>query len=123
MVPDPPELSEDGDLDDARRRYVLDAYAKLDRVSHYALLGVPRTADAKAVKDAYFRLAGLLHPDRYFGKRLGSYKAKIEALWSRVSEASETLSHAEVRAEYDQWLDEQAGRDEPAAAPVHALTH
>ena len=60
-----PELNEDVDLDMERRRYILDAYAQLDRINHYALLGVNRAADKKSVKDAYFRLAGLVHPARY----------------------------------------------------------
>src|SRR5438270_103734 len=59
-----PELDEDVDLDPERRRYILDAYAQLDRINHYALLGINRAADAKAVKAAYFRLAGLVHPER-----------------------------------------------------------
>jgi len=74
------ELSEDVDLDMETRRYVLDVYAQLERINYYAILGVSRTADRKAVKDAYFRLAGLVHPDRYFGKRLGSFKPKT---WSQ----------------------------------------
>src|SRR3954463_16294622 len=115
MASRPPELEEDVDLDDARRRYILDAYARLDHLTHYALLGVHPTAETKAVKNAYFRLAGLLHPDRHFGKRLGTYKPKIEALWSRVSEAFETLSSAERRADYDDSLAEQVA---PAAAPA-----
>jgi curved DNA-binding protein CbpA len=117
MASDPPELQEDVDLDDARRRYVLDAYAQLDHLSHYALLGVPVAADVKAVKNAYFRLAGLLHPDRHFGKRLGSYRPKIEALWARVSEAFEELSSSESRAAYDRWLGEQAPQ-QATPAPV-----
>lgn len=116
MSADPPELHEDVDLDEARRRYVLDAFAQLDRISHYALLGVQRGADGKAVKNAYYRLAGLVHPDRYFAKRLGSYKPKMEALFARISEAFETLSNAQGRAAYDAWLDGQATDEGPAAA-------
>lgn len=98
------EASEALDLDEDRRRYLDDAYAQLDRLNHYALLGVPRTADAKAVKNAYFRLTGLVHPDRYFGKRLGGYKAKMEAIFTRMTTAYETLKSAERRAEYDATL-------------------
>ena len=115
MPVDPPELLEEVDLDEARRRYILDAFAQLGRITHYALLGVPRAAEAKAVKAAYFRLAGLVHPDRYFGKHLGSYKPKMEALFARITEAFETLSSAKARAEYDTWLDAAAGDPGPSA--------
>jgi curved DNA-binding protein CbpA len=122
-MPDPPELSEDVDLDLERRRYILDTYAQVDRINYYALLGVNRAADKKALKDAYFRLAGLVHPDRYFGKRLGSFKPKMELLFTRVTRAYETLSRTKTRAEYDAQLgqmeahDKALGRD-VVAAPV-----
>jgi curved DNA-binding protein CbpA len=118
-----PELNEDVDLDLERRRYILDAYGQLDRINHYALLGVNRAADKKAVKDAYFRLAGLIHPDRYFGKRLGSYKPKMELLFTRITAAYETLSKSQSRADYDVQLGqmeahEQASGRQAVAAPV-----
>src|SRR5450631_2326946 len=101
MSTDPPELAENVDLSVEERRYVLDAHAKLSTLSHYALLQVARDAEKKEIKRAYFRLVNLVHPDRFFGKSLGSYKAKMEALLSRLSLAYETLSVAERRAAYD----------------------
>jgi len=32
-----------------------------------------------------------LHPDRYFGKNLGSFKAKLVAIFSRLSEAVQEI--------------------------------
>lgn len=116
---DPPELSEDVDFPLEHRRYVLESYARLATLTHYDLLGVARDADTKAIKRAYFHLASIVHPDRYFGKRLGSYKPKLEALFARVTVAYETLSAPEARARYDATLGGQA----PAAAapPVPVL--
>jgi curved DNA-binding protein CbpA len=105
----------DVDLDPERRRYLDDAYAKLDQLTYYSLLGIPRTADAKAVKNAYYRLAGLVHPDRYFGKRLGGYKAKMEVLFTEITAAYDTLSAADKRADYDAWLGDAPP---PVVAPV-----
>ena len=118
-----PELDEDVDLEPERRRYILDAYAQLDRINHYALLGINRAADRKAIKDAYFRLAGLVHPDRYFGKNLGSYKPKMELLFTRITAAYETLSKNKTRAEYDARLGQTEAHDhasgrQAVAAPV-----
>lgn len=88
-------------LDPETRRYVLELDDGLERVSHYELLGVARDADKKTIKRAYFRLAATLHPDRYFGKDLGSFKSKMERLFRRISEAHEVLLSAEKRAQYD----------------------
>jgi curved DNA-binding protein CbpA len=123
MVPDPPELSEDIDVDVETRRYILDVHAQLDRINHYAILGVNRAADRKAIKDAYFRLAGVVHPDRYFGKRLGTLKPKMELVFARVTQAYDTLSKSKARAEYDARLGQMEAHDkalgrEAVAAPV-----
>jgi DnaJ-like protein/transcriptional activator len=118
---DPDQQDEHVDLDPQRRQYVDEAYAKLEQLTYYALLGVPRAADARAVKNAYYRLAGLIHPDRYFGKRLGSYKAKMEALFTQITAAYDTLSSAENRADYDAWLARSGtedGGDGDSGAPV-----
>jgi curved DNA-binding protein CbpA len=99
-----PELSEEVDLDPETRRYVLDLYDRIHALTHYEVLGVPRTADKKTIKRTYFRLAGLLHPDRYFSKKLGSYKPKMEAVFARATEAFDVLSAADKRAKYDATL-------------------
>ena len=120
------EAPEDVELDEDVRRYIDGAYAQLDRLTYYALLGLAPTAEPKAVKNAYYRLAGVVHPDRYFGKRLGNYKAKMEELFTCITSAYETLSSAPRRAEYDASLaeavsDAAAAGEEvapAAAAPV-----
>ena len=56
-----------------RARSCTEASSTLD---HYALLGVARSADRKALKRAYFDLAARFHPDKYFRKKLGSYKLR-----------------------------------------------
>jgi curved DNA-binding protein CbpA len=98
---DPPQLNEDVDLPEDVRRYVLEVFVKLAHLSHYQLLGVPRDAPATAAKRAYFQLVRTIHPDRYFGKRLGSYKPKLETIFARLTRAYETLTDAEARAAYD----------------------
>jgi curved DNA-binding protein CbpA len=72
--------------------------------THYALLGVSRRADAKEIRRAYFAIAAALHPDRFFGKRLGPHKKKLEHAFRLASDAYEVLRIAAKRAEYDQYL-------------------
>jgi curved DNA-binding protein CbpA len=101
---DPAELDETVDIDLPRKRRILDAYYRIDRLSHYEVLGVAQNADKKAVKTAYFEVVNLFHPDRYFGKNLGSFKSKLERLFARVTEAHDVLTRQAAREEYDRYL-------------------
>lgn len=101
---DPAELEEDVEIDIERRRKVLDTFYQLETLSFYDLLGLPRDADRKRVRAAYFDLAKVFHPDTMFRRRLGSYKPKMEAVFNRLTEAYEVLSKKEGRAEYDAYL-------------------
>lgn len=105
---DPKELEEEIDLSAEQKKRILDLYYRLDDLDHYTLLGVPKDADKKTVKRAYFELAAMTHPDRYFNKKLGSFKPRMEALFGRVTEAHDTLIDVERRPEYDAYLAEVA---------------
>lgn len=107
-----PELAEDVDLELEHRKYLLDVHDRLPTISHYELLGVPRNAEKKAIKNAYYRITGSVHPDRFFRKRLGSYKPKMEAIFARLEDAYRTLTAPDARAQYDATL----GPEAPAAA-------
>jgi curved DNA-binding protein CbpA len=101
---DPTELDEKVDLDLPRKRQVLDTFYRLKTLSHYELLGVDAGADKKAIKAAYFELVNDFHPDRYFGKSLGSFKPKLERLFARVTEAHDVLTRQASREDYDRYL-------------------
>lgn len=105
---DPGELDEDVEIELEHRRAILDRFYVLGEGDHYALLGVGPKADKKAIKRAYFEAAALFHPDRHFRKRLGSFKAKMEAIFGRITLAHDTLTDPEARAEYDAYLATQA---------------
>jgi curved DNA-binding protein CbpA len=100
-------MAENVDLDEDTRRTILSLHARLNELHHYALLGVERDADRKGIKRAYYDLAGKYHPDRYFRKNLGSFKVRMEAIFSRMTLAHDTLSDRERRADYDAYLDER----------------
>ena len=100
-------LVEDIDLDADLRRRMIEAFHDLDQRDHYALLGVDENADKKVIKRAYFELAAAFHPDRYFRKRLGSFKVRMEAVFARLTIAHDTLANRESRSAYDAYLSEQ----------------
>jgi curved DNA-binding protein CbpA len=79
-------------------------FMQLDDLDHYELLGLERDCDKKDVKAAYYRLAPEFHPDKHFRKNLGPYKQRIEAVFSTLTKAHDTLRYKKRRAEYDATL-------------------
>ena len=63
---------------------------------YYAALGVPKDADAAAIKKAYRQLARELHPDKNPGNDAA------ESRFKEVSEAYDVLSDPKRRGEYDE---------------------
>jgi molecular chaperone DnaJ len=74
----------------------------VEHSDYYQILGVPRDADAEAIKNAFHRLARRYHPDR-------SRESGAEARFKEITEAYTVLSDSARRAEYD------AGPCEPSS--------
>jgi tetratricopeptide (TPR) repeat protein len=94
------DLSEDVDLDVERRKDVLFAEASLAGWSHWQALGLPWNASVAEAKAAYLERVKVFHPDRYPGKRLGSYRARLEKVFRRLTEARDVLADEAKRAAY-----------------------
>jgi curved DNA-binding protein CbpA len=100
VVLDKAALAEDVDLDPERRRRILQAEASLERWSHWEALGLPWNAPAAAAKAAYLELVKVFHPDRYAGKRLGTFRGRLEKVFKRITQARDELVDERRRAEY-----------------------
>jgi hypothetical protein len=101
---DPLELEEDVDLGRERRRQILDLYYRLSDIDYYEALGIAYSAEKKEIRSAYFALSKVFHPDSMFRKNLGSFKAKMVAVFQFLTEAYETLGKKKARDEYDAYL-------------------
>jgi curved DNA-binding protein CbpA len=115
------ELDEPAELDPDRKHRILETFHRLAIDSHYELLGVPRDADKKAIKSAYYDVVGLFHPDKYFGKNLGTFKPRLEKIFQRLTEAHDALTRAATRADYDSYLQSQEATrafEEPAPTSI-----
>jgi len=104
---DPADLDAPADLDLDRKRLILDTFHRLENYTHYQLLKVPTFAEKKDIKAAYYSVVAVFHPDKYFGKNLGTFKPKLEKIFSRITEAHDTLTRANRREEYDRYLENQ----------------
>jgi curved DNA-binding protein CbpA len=97
---DPSALAEEVDLDPHRRKEILFTEAQLDRWNHWEVLGVPWNASMEAARAAYLEKVKVFHPDRYPGKRLGSYRARLERIFRRLTAARDALGDEGRRAAY-----------------------
>ncbi len=93
-------LAEDVDIDPERRREILLAEASLGRWTHWEALGIAWNAPASAAREAYLERVKVFHPDRYAGKRLGSFRGRLERVFRRVTEARDVLVDDAKRAAY-----------------------
>jgi tetratricopeptide (TPR) repeat protein len=85
-------LREDAVLDEASRRRILAMARLADGRDPWALLGVPVGSDPRQLKRAYFRLSKEIHPDRYYGQRLGSFTQRLPSVFEALSRAYARLT-------------------------------
>jgi tetratricopeptide (TPR) repeat protein len=92
-------LAEAVDLPLDRKREILAREAAVGE-DHFAVLGLKPGATTKEVSAAYHEASRVFHPDRYFGKQLGSYQARLERVFRRLAEAHATLTDDVKRDAY-----------------------
>ncbi|MEO8705377.1 MAG: hypothetical protein ABI867_35365 [Kofleriaceae bacterium] len=86
-------LGETVDLDDTERRRILAMERIVDAGSDpHALLGLAPGAEQRDFKRAYFQLSKEIHPDRYYGKQLGSYAVRLARVFEAASRAHSKLT-------------------------------
>ncbi|WP_223633990.1 J domain-containing protein [Corallococcus sp. EGB] len=88
-------MAEEVDLDPEQKRDIIEMERSLDGMDHHAVLGVARGASPQEVKQAYYNASRRFHPDRYFGKNLGSFRARLERIFKRLTDAHNALSRQE----------------------------
>lgn len=93
-------MSEEVDLPPERKKEILDLDRALDALNMFEVLGLRPGATPEEAKQAYYAASRRYHPDRYFGKNLGSFKSRIDKIFRRLTEAYNTLSDADKRAAY-----------------------
>jgi len=85
------DLSDGSDLPEETKKRIVRLHRRLRKLLPHQLLGLPEDADAASIKHAFAEASKELHPDRYFGKAIGSYREKLAQIFARVSEAMQEL--------------------------------
>ncbi len=109
-------LAEEVDLPAERKKEILDFERALERADHFSILGVRPGATAEEIKQGYYAASRRYHPDRFYGKNIGSFRGRVDRIFKRVAQAYETLSDDDKRAAYLEAHPDLAA----AAAPVPA---
>ena len=123
------DIDESLDIPVELQQRILDFEAKLEQPYH-EILGVGRDSDERAIKRAYFKLSKDFHPDRYFGRDVGTFAARLDRIFKKVALAYELLMDPTTRAEIEQAMPPappeppEPARQEPAsaAAPPRKLS-
>lgn len=85
-------LAEHTDLLPWEKLRILSVVRSLHEGDYLGLLGLAPGSSARQLKRAYFELSKQLHPDRYFGRRLGAFAPLLERLFAQVAQFVKTLS-------------------------------
>jgi CheY-like chemotaxis protein/tetratricopeptide (TPR) repeat protein len=73
----------------------------------FQIFNANKDTDLEKVKAAYFELAKRWHTDAYADMKLGSARVKLDAIFSRITEAYETITDKGKREEYLVYIDRQ----------------
>jgi hypothetical protein len=88
---DPSELAPGPELDLETKARIVRLHRKLKSLKPHELLAVPAGADVAVVKRAYFAASKEIHPDRFYGKDIGPYRAHLSDIFAQLTRAFEQL--------------------------------
>lgn len=95
--------------DDLRARASIERfYREIMAQDFFQIFGVDVDGDVEVVRAKYFELAARWHQDAFADRSLGGARAKVDEIFSRITEAYETIADASKREDYLVYLDRRA---------------
>ena len=91
-------LAEPVELDEQHKRRVLALARMLREGRHHEMLGVAPGSTVRELKRAYFALSKEVHPDRFYGRQLGSFAPLLTTIFEAACQAVKTLSDSRTVA-------------------------
>jgi DnaJ-domain-containing protein 1 len=103
VAPAPEPLASPVEASEETQKADLDAFlARLDNAStHYEVLNVISSAPPERIKNSYYALARLYHPDKFHLQTSIALHAHVETAFARITQAYETLMDPKRRSAYD----------------------
>src|SRR5688572_18007408 len=74
-----------------RQRRLLALRDRLRHIGHFEILGLEPIDDIRVIRRAYHLVSREFHPDSYYGKDLGPYRAVLDDLFRRARSSYEFL--------------------------------
>jgi tetratricopeptide (TPR) repeat protein len=112
---DEPEV----ELKEEARTAIRTLQGHLQDMNFFQLLDVDPNADTTTIRRAYFKRSKEFHPDRYFRKQIGPYKAMLDEIFKQVSAAYHFLEDEPQRKAYREMVNQEAN-DAAQLAQVEA---
>jgi curved DNA-binding protein CbpA len=97
-----PQEKSEIDLSADERTQIISAEKLTASCTFWELLGVDGNCEPAFLKQRWFAVSRLYHPDRFFGRELGGYQDRLDVIFQRVKGAYATLQDPQRRAEYAQ---------------------
>ena len=85
-------LAEEVELEHWEKRRILAVVRALETSDYLDVLSLPPGASHRDLKRAYFELSRQMHPDRFYGRKLGSFAPVLDRVFSAVSQVVKSLS-------------------------------
>lgn len=114
-------VEEDNDLDPKTRQRIREVYEALSDKNFFELLGAEPDADATTLRRAYFKRSKEFHPDRYYTKKLGGYKAMLAEIFRQLNAAHEFLADDARRNAYRATIEQEVADRDLAAQTEEAV--
>ena len=113
-------LAETIDLSHAEKVRILAMARLADGHDPWALLGVERGVNDKTLKRAYFKLSKDIHPDRFYGKQLGSFGERLTMVFEAVNRAYTKLTTPEKKPTGHTGVQQAVGAEQPQTPGEYA---
>ena len=100
-LPAPPETVEERTHEDDTPFDLEVCLCRIESANdYYTVLGIQPVAKVPEIRKAYFKLAKMLHPDRYH-KEAPEFLKRVERAFTELAQAYETLKSPDTRQGYD----------------------